>query len=140
MTNELIPEDDHVLRYCTPSKIENGFPLPIAFKLKNGEPYLSVNWVEYYKCENILTNVQKIREEFINKNYSLSKNGKFVLFHVSRTKQSIKETTDQSLCFKKIPCPDSHSHSGIYGYEYNDKVVEDLVRLSKYCKTFPGLF
>ena len=140
MTNELIPEDDHVLRYCTPSKIENGFPLPIAFKLKkNDETYLSVNWVEYYKCENLLSNIQKIREEF-NKNHSLSKNGKFVLFQVSKTKESIKETTDQSLCFKKIPYPDSPSHSGIYGYEYNDEVVEDLVRLSKCCKTFPGLF
>ncbi len=140
MINKYITGDNHVLRYCTPSRIENGLPMPEAFKLKNTEKFLSVNWVEFY-CKNYQQAVQKIRKEFKNKNYDLSKNGLFVMLHVSKTKKFIGQMNlGCSLEFKKEPRLDSPSHAGIYGYKSDDKkILAALALISKSCCIFPTI-
>ena len=140
MTNKIIPEDNHVLRYCTPLKTDNGMPIWKAFKPKETEKYLSVNWIEFYGHKNYLLAVDQIRKDF-GKIYNLSKKGLFVMFHVSSTKKSIEQMgSGHSLQFKKEPCPNNPSHAGIYGIKFNDKKLFGiLVTISKSCKKFPGL-
>ena len=47
MRDDPIPDENHVSRYCPPSRVEDGMPLASAFALKPNEQFLSVNWLEY---------------------------------------------------------------------------------------------
>ena len=49
MNGDNLPGNDNVVRYASPSKIVNGKVDGTAFRLRNGESNLSVNWLEYFK-------------------------------------------------------------------------------------------
>ncbi len=66
-----LPDEDHVMRHVSFKRLmkdENGNPigfLPEAFKLKEKEKGLSVNWLEYFKGSHQLkieASVNKFRE------------------------------------------------------------------------------
>ena len=45
MTGDSLPDADHVSRYCSPGRIEDGLPAAAAFELRPQDQYLSVNWL-----------------------------------------------------------------------------------------------
>ena len=49
MRGDALPDADHVSRYCKPSTVQDGKVQPNAFFFRDGEDYLSVNWLEYLK-------------------------------------------------------------------------------------------
>ena len=60
MNGENLPGNDNVVRYgITSSKIINGKVDGTAFRLRNGESNLSVNWLEYFKS---LSKTQQLAE------------------------------------------------------------------------------
>ena len=134
--NDTIPDNHHVVRYCTPMNVENGLPKSTAFSIKN-HPYLSVNWLEYFNQNNFASAVQCVRSELKN-NLKLSKNGLFVKLHIATAKKIIFDKHNHSLSFKKKPYPNSPSHAGVFGY--NSIVVEiELANMIKANDTFPGV-
>ena len=53
MKDDVIPDKDHIARFCNKKSIYQGKIGASAFLLrKNHEPCLSVNWLEYLKCQN----------------------------------------------------------------------------------------
>jgi hypothetical protein len=71
--NDPIPNDDHILRYVSPSRLrkdedENVIGiLGEAFKLREGESDLSANWIEYFNGshdEQIHHAVKEFRTHF----------------------------------------------------------------------------
>ena len=75
-----IPDDDHVVRYCRPGTRPDGRILISAFELGDEEDCLSVNWLEHH----IAGSIDKIRQIFIDKEYTLRPNGRFVELRGSR--------------------------------------------------------
>ncbi len=140
MTSSEIPDNNHVSRYCKPSSIlESGRVSGQAFRLKEDENSLSVNWLEYFDSPDKKYQIDKIREAFINKDFGLRKNGKFAVLNVGKSKDHVLQNSpDQNtLIFKHEPEPNDPSHSGIFGLEFEDSLIPVLLA-EKVEGIFPG--
>ena len=124
MSDPPLPDGDHTSRYCKPTVIDdNGLPMTSAFELKNGENYLSTNWLEYFNERDLSSAVQCVRDAFCKKNYNLRPNGRFAVLNVSAAKTAILEATGKTLYIDHLPLNDDQSHAGIFGYTANDLLV-----------------
>ena len=124
MTRVSLPDGDHFSRYCKPSAVdERGLPLSAAFLPKQGEEYLSVNWLEYFRALDLTVAVDQVRHVFRNKNYRLRPKGRFAVVNVGVAKTAVHEGTDKSLSINHLPVNDDKSHSGIIGFNSDDLAV-----------------
>ena len=124
MTDVPLPDGDHVSRYCRSSAVdERGLPLSAAFLPKQGEEYLSVNWLEYFRALDLTVAVDQVRQAFRNKNYRLRPKGRFAVLNVGVAKSAVYEGTGKSLRVNHLPVSDDESHSGIIGYNAEDLAV-----------------
>ncbi len=120
-----IPNHHHVLRYCSPNKVQkNGKIAESAFYLSPDNDYLSVNWLEHFKVESINEQVQEIRNT-VNKKLKLKKNGRFAKLNVGEIKNKINGSR-----VKHIPERNDPSHSGIYVHgEQNNEITLELAHI-----------
>ena len=109
-------------RYCKPSAVQNGLPLAAAFEMKPAEEHLSVNWLEYLKAPDLDTAVDRVRDAFRKKCYSVSRNGRFAVLQVGAlTRAALK--AGAGLTVEHLPEDDDESHSGVSGYTRDDLAV-----------------
>jgi len=106
--------EGNITRYCKPSKIgkKTHRPIPAAFELRDGEEYLSVYLLEYFKnnCEkDNVKAVKKYMEEI--KHFSFRKNEGFAVLNIDHTKQHIVNAS-LNVSFKEKNLP----HCGIFLY------------------------
>lgn len=140
MTNPPLPDADHFSRYCKPSDVENGAPLSTAFQLRENEPYLSVNWLEFFGEKNQKSAVAQVRKAFQRKSYTLKANGRFAVLNVNAAKQAVKEHTRITLRIEHMPESDDESHSGIHGYTQEDLTVAiELAALVALGSVYPAV-
>ena len=124
MNGDPLPEDDHVSRYCKPTSVDRqGLPMAAAFRLRQGEEYLSVNWVEYLGAPDLPAAVERIRDVFRRKNYALRANGRFALLQVGDAKTAVHEGVGYALRFDHLPLDNDQSHTGVFGYTADDLAV-----------------
>lgn len=124
MTGAPLPDGDHIARYCKPSSMRpDGLPFALAFRIREGEDYLSVNWLDYFQSPDLPAAVQHIREVFRNKGFRLGRRGAFVVLGVGRAKTRVQEELGHSLRFEHAPSRDDPSHAAIYGYGFSDTAV-----------------
>ena len=123
MTNSPIPDDDHVSRYCKPSSVDDGIPTSSAFLPRQGEEYLSVNWLEFFGEPTLGAAVERIREVFSEKGYRVSRNGRFATLNVGEAKTAVEEATGRALSIDYLPLDDDQSHAGIRGYTSDDLAI-----------------
>ena len=120
MTGDPLPDTDHVLRHCSPSRVENGMPTVAAFQLGSYEPYLSVSWLEFFGRVNTPGNISCARE-VLGKKLTLRQNGRLAVLCVGSIKAAVGNP-DQRI--EHIPQDDDPSHSGIYPAGDLDLAVE----------------
>ena len=123
MTNQPLPDRDHVSRYCKPSTVNNGVPLATAFTPRENEPYLSVNWLEYFHEASPSAAMKRVREAFDDKNYQVRRNGMFAVLNVGAVKAIAFDTIQMHLGIEHMPLADDPSHCGIKGYTCTDLAV-----------------
>ena len=123
MTNTALPDSDNVSRYCKPSTVENGIPLPAAFMPRSGEEYLSVNWIEYFSELVLCMAVDRVREVFSEKGYRVVRNGRFAVLNIGSAKGAIAEGVGRALSIDHLPVSNDESHAGIFGYGSDDLAV-----------------
>ena len=58
-----LPIDNHLARYCSQAKHENGQPLTVAFAAE-GIPSISADWIEWYGPD-IRDSICKIRDQLV---------------------------------------------------------------------------
>ena len=122
--NPLLPDGDHVSRYCKPASMRpDGLPFSLAFRLRDGEDYLSANWLEYFQSPDLPTAIQRIREVFRSKGFRLPRRGAFAVLDVGGVRTAVRENSGRSLRFEHAPSRDDPSHAAIYGYGFSDIVV-----------------
>ena len=97
--------------------------MPEAFLVREGEDYLSVNWLEYFQEPDLSTAVQRVREAFRAKGFRLGRRGAFAIIMVGDAKKAIREQSGNLLRFEYAPSHDDASHAAIYGYTARDLVV-----------------
>lgn len=126
-------------RYCSPMLIDDGLPLPEAFNIK--DDCLSVNWVEYFKKLDILYAIDKIRDVFIAKKYTIKPNGRFAVLNVYATKMAIYLSSMTMPLIEHAPSNNDPSHTCISEYaDYNLKVASALALLVRHDDVYPGCF
>ena len=131
MSNEPLPDGDHVARYCKPSTLdERGYPAPSAFTIRAGENYLSVNWLEYFDGGDrtggtaaIEVAMDHVRATLRGKGFRLRPNGRFASLHVGVVKTAVRRAFGRSLHINHLPFSDDASHVGILGYGEEDFMI-----------------
>ena len=127
---ELSPGDsllnsDDVSRYCKPSDYDRRRDEPKvgAFQRRRYDPKagesqgalaeadLSINRLQFFQLEDRDSAIECVRQEFLSMSYSLSKNGRFVVFNVGDAKAAALKTGGYKLLFTYDPNPPAYSHS-----------------------------
>ena len=137
MKDEPIPDRDHVSRYCSPARVENGLPLAAAFELRPGEQFLSVNWLEYWEQPTIPDALDRIREEFPLR---LREAGRFAVLNVSDAKFAVERVTQRPSAITHQPSAAMASHAGVFGFTTSDfEVAVELAMLAHSENVFPAV-
>lgn len=140
MKGDPIPDSDHVSRYCNPSRVQGGQPLAAAFDVRTGEDYLSVNWLEFFRLPNQAQALSEVRAAFRRKPFDIKATGRFAVLNVGEARQAVKDAATIDLEVREWPDePSDPSHSGIWGYTADDKMVSLTLRqLVRPDNVYPG--
>ena len=94
-----------------------------AFIPRQNEDHLSVNWLEYFGETELNAAVERVREVFRSKDFTLRPNGRFAVLNVEAAKTGVLEAVRLTLNINHLPCNDDPSHAGILGYASEDLAV-----------------
>ena len=94
-----------------------------AFSLRQGEDHLSVNWLEYFDETEVNAAIERVREVFCSKDFTLRPNGRFAVLNIEAAKTAVHEAVGRTLDIDHLPLSDDPSHSGILGYSSEDLAV-----------------
>ena len=94
-----------------------------AFALRKGESYLSMNCLDLLDGDRSaqLDSLRSVLDRKLN----VSGTARLAIINVGGTKRSV--LPHSALHFVHKPEPDDESHCGMYGLEYNDELVQDLI-------------
>ena len=120
MRDDPIPDEDHVARYCSPARVEDGVPLAAAFRMRPTERYLSVNWLEYWESPSMSEALDLVKRDFALR---ISGAGRFAVLNVSDAKETIEWATHRPASVTHQPTVRMRSHAGVFGYSSDDLAV-----------------
>ena len=128
----LIPENNHLSRYCGKQHLsdDDGRVLPTAFHLKEGETYLSVNWIEYFKGATLSEAISELQGIFARKLKRVGASAKFAVLNNGLTQIAVKNNTNQKeqIIAQHEPLEDDLSHAGYYGItQDNHRVIAEIM-------------
>jgi len=126
MSEKPVPDLDHISRYCKPTTLgEDGQPSRTSFMLKPSEPFLSVNWLEYFGDIGREEQLAEIRRYV---QLELASTGKLAVLNVGKTLKYVHTNSGIiNISVLHEPTPEDPSHSGIHGYGHEDDLVADLL-------------
>jgi hypothetical protein len=104
-------------------------PRGAAFFLRRAEVYLSVNWLEATGASHRQAQVQAVLGHLIAKLGKLPAKGRLAVLHLETAFNHVAENTYPSriLSAHHEPEPLDPSHAGIYGYEFEEDAIADLL-------------
>jgi hypothetical protein len=113
--NKIIPDSNHVARYCKPTTVENNEILATAFLMRPIDGSLSVNWLEYLKLSTREKEISKIQDVY-NKKLKVSPMSRIAVVNVGLAREKVFSESDdrRNIQFKHDPSKEDPSHSGIF--------------------------
>ena len=115
-----LSSDEHVARHCRPRDIvDSGILSSNAFLLRNQEPYLSTNWVEYFHPSDRALQISAVRGSLIAKGRTVKNNDLLLILNVGVATSRCKAKLGLDLSFVTLGDPSDPSHTGIYGLQGN---------------------
>ena len=123
-----IPPNHHVARYCYGKGIDDGQIIGAAFLPRPTHAYLSVNWLEYLECPDRPSEINEVRKRYATR-FNLNKKDKIALLNVGATCLKVAEKSEDHRCLNAThePEPTDDSHSGLWGFCYDDMVIAELI-------------
>ena len=94
-----------------------------SFLPREGEEYLSVNWLEYLRQQDLPTALELVRAAFRQKGFRLAHKGRFSVLKVAAIKAAAAEVAGRELHLQHLPSPVDESHAGIFGYALEDLAI-----------------
>jgi len=132
MKGDLLPDKDHVSRYCPNTQIyEDGDIDSAVFslrKMKDGpEKYLSVHWIEFFSGE-IEEALVEIRP-YLKRIRDYTPESVCAVLNVGHCKEHVKEYSDdnRALGIKSEESRNNPAHAGIYNLSMDDDIVLELI-------------
>lgn len=135
MLGEEIPNEDHIARYCRPMQVEDGNIQATAFMLRPGEPYLSVNWLEFLNCSDRHNEIAELRNIYSKKLNNVGQRAKLAVLNVGDMCNNVLSESTDMRHLKVFHDPVVHddpkksdpSHSGIYNLKQDDELIAELI-------------
>ena len=127
MKGDPLPEKDHISRYCRPTALDpDGRPNGTAFMPRQKDGYLSINWLEYFDLPDRPAQIVQVRRTI---GMDLAATGKFAVLNVGKVVKYVKENDPNKRVLDVLHEPEEKdlSHSGIYGYSFENDTVGDLI-------------
>lgn len=127
MKGDLLPDQDHICRYCSATKFtENGLITGAAFQLRPVDKYLSVNWLEFFQLADRHEQIREVRKVLRLKPGARAK------LAVLNVEEIVNFVHTQSPDARKLrvlhePIENDPSHSGIYGFGCDEHLIADLI-------------
>ncbi len=129
MKDDPVPIHNHISRCCFASRCtEDGQVTGAAFLPREKDDYLSVNWLEYLQQANRQDEIQEVRR-VLSLKLELTTNAKIAVLNVGDILDHVQANTpdNRSLRVLHVPVEIDPSHSGIYGFKYDDPMIADLI-------------
>lgn len=129
MKGQVIPDSDHVARYCKASSVEDEVISATAFMLREGEEYISLNWLENLQLSDRASEIRSLRELYSKKLTPAAK-ARIAVLNVGITRAQVKRDSPDgrvlSVLHEPIE-PDDPSHSGLYSIRDDDELIAELI-------------
>ena len=131
MKNKKLPHEHHVVRYIPFGKLrkdEDDNPIGIlgaAFKLRDGELYLSTTWLEYFtgpRSDQITAAIQAVRASRL----SVSAKSGFAIGRIGAIATTCAEHR-HSIRIIHEPEDDNHAHAAVRRMPRNDDELLDIL-------------
>ena len=132
MSKATLPSDNHIGRYCGGSHVDEDSDVDgTAFRLRAGEEYLSVNWLEYLAKENE-EQIEALRAVYRSKFNKVGKTARIAKLNVGEMIEHVRSESPDSVQLEVIhepinTPPVDPSHSGIHNIPEDDDLVADLI-------------
>jgi hypothetical protein len=134
VTGDTVRDADNIARLCGGSHIrEDGTVSASAFKLRHGETFLSVNWLEYLRLPDRAAEIVEVRRVLMSKR-TMGRTAKIAVLNVGEASRAI---TDHDKDLPQIAVlhmpeteagkPQDPSHAGIYGLAEDDNTIPELL-------------
>lgn len=128
MKGEKIPDQNHIARFCRPWQVHEEQIQATAFMLREGEEYLSVNWLEFLNCSNRENEITKLRTIY-SETFTVGARAKIAVLNVGEVRKKVlTESPDgRNLEVLHDPAMNDPSHSGIYNLKQDDELIAELI-------------
>lgn len=129
MNDNTIPDEDHISRYCKPSKISEDGQIEFgAFMLRKDEEGLSVDWLESLNCPSREEEIIKMREIYSTR-LTVGVNAQIAILNVGEVRQKVltESLDNRNLEVQHSPYPDDPSHSEIYNLRPDQEMIAELI-------------
>ncbi|MEK6681445.1 MAG: hypothetical protein AABY79_05710 [Nitrospirota bacterium] len=129
MKGDKISDQDYVARYCKPTTAPNGQIQATAFMLRKGEESLSVNWLEFFKCSNRLSEIAELRKTYHAKLNNVGAGAKIAVLNVGEVLEKVRAESPDGRNIEALHDPEinDQSHSGIYNLKQDDELIAELI-------------
>ena len=141
MKDDIIPDEDHIARYCNPSKISEDGQIEFgAFMLRKDEEGLSVDWLELLNCSNRESEILEMRKIYPSR-LAVGAKAKIAILKVGEVRKKVQTESLDKRILKVIhePLVDDPSvvdpHSEIYNLKQDDELIAELIR-ETICETY----
>jgi hypothetical protein len=129
MKGQVIPDSDHVGRYCKASTVENGEISAAAFMMRETEEYLSVNWLEVLKSPSRASQIRDLQELYTKK-LKVGATARIAILNVGTLRSKVERESPDSRLLRVLhepEEPDDPSHAGIYEIPHDDEIIAELI-------------
>lgn len=137
------PLDDHhnVARYYGLRSIgDNGLPTQTAFRLRNGEGFLSVNWLEYFHLHDKDVALKCVRDALRKKGRRRAPKSGLAVLNVGAAKRAVSQKLRYTPHITRQPSPGDESHAGIFVKQITAVVAAKvLAKQVRQSDVYPGL-
>ena len=142
MKGDKIPDQHHIARYCKPTDIEDEQILATAFKLRETDNNLSVNWLEFLNCPSREKEIAELRSILTTK-LTVGARAKIAVLNVGEVCEKVLKESPDGRNLEVLHDPEftekysDPSHSGIYNLRYDDELISELL-LEAVCEAYPA--
>lgn len=129
MKGQVVPDSDHVARYCKASTVDGGEVQATAFMLRDGEEYLSVNWLEDLNCSDRPSELRALQNLYSRK-LSVGTTARIAMLNVGAFRTKVAQESPDMRWLRVLHepiVPEDPSHAGIFGISPNDEIIAELI-------------
>jgi hypothetical protein len=128
MRGDVIPDKNHISRYCKATQVADGQIQSTAFMLRAGEESLSVNWLEFLKCSSRDSEIGELRRIYATK-LRVGARAKIAVLNVGGVREKVRSESPDGRNLDVLHNPETEdpSHSGIYNLKQDDELIAELI-------------